>query len=71
MLIIAVSTSALAIYFGIQLYSDITSLNGKSSELNNLVNYDTRILEADPTTQTILKNSDTIKDLLQENTLTE
>jgi hypothetical protein len=71
MLLIAIITSALAIYFGIQLYSDITILNGKSSELNNLSSYDTRTLEADPITQTILKNSDTIKDLLQENKTTQ
>lgn len=71
MLIIAITTSALAIFFGIQLYSDITSLNAKSSVLNNLSSYDTRTLEADPITQTIIKNSDTIKDVLQENTATE
>jgi len=71
MLIIAIATSGLALYFGIQLYNDISLLNGKSSELNKLSSYDTRTLEADPITQTILKNSDTIKDLLQENTLTE
>ncbi|MFA7298469.1 MAG: hypothetical protein WC010_02370 [Candidatus Absconditabacterales bacterium] len=71
MLIIALTTSGLAIFFGIQLYNDISLLNGKSSELNNVSSYDTRTLEADPLTQTILKNSDTIKDLLQENTLTE
>lgn len=67
MLIIALATSGLAIFFGVQLYNDITLLNGKSSQLNNLSNYDTRTLEADPITQNILKNSDTITDLLQEN----
>ncbi|MEI6672207.1 MAG: hypothetical protein WCL02_02345 [bacterium] len=67
MLIIALATSGLALYFGIQLYSDITVLNGKSSELVNIASYDTRILEADATTKTILQNADTIKDLLQEN----
>ena len=71
MLIIAIITSALAIFFGIQLYNDITSLNAKSSVLNTLSSYDTRTLEADPITQNILKNSDTIKDLIQENTTTE
>ena len=69
MLLIALITSVLAIYFGVQLYNDITLLNGKSSELANLSNYDTRTLEANPITQTILKNSDTIYDLLQENKL--
>jgi len=53
------------------LYSDITVLNGKSSELNTLTNYDTHILENDPMTQAILKNSDTITDLLNENTTTQ
>lgn len=71
MLIIAVSTSALAIYFGIQLYNDISILNGKSSELVNLSSYDTSTLSADLATQTILKNSETIKDVLQENKNTE
>lgn len=67
MLLVAVITSGLAIYFGVQLYSDITVLNGKSSELTKLLSYDTRTLQADPTTKTIFKNADTIKDLLQEN----
>ena len=67
MLLIAIITSALAIYFGIQLYNDISLLNAKSSALINISSYDTHILESDPTTQNILKNSDTIKDLLQEN----
>jgi len=67
MLMIAIATSALAIYFGIQLYSDIVVLNGRSSELTNVSTYDTRTLQADPITQNILKNSDTINDLLQEN----
>jgi len=69
MLLIALITSVLAVYFGVQLYNDITLLNGKSSELANLSNYDTRTLEANTITQTILKNSDTIYDLLQENKL--
>ena len=71
MLIIAIITSALAIYFGIQLYSDITILNGKSSELANISSYNTSPLSANIATQTILKNSDTLKDLLQENKNTE
>ena len=71
MLIIAISTSALAIYFGVQLYNDVSILNGKSSELVNLSSYDTSTLSADLATQTILKNSDTIKDLLQENKNTQ
>lgn len=66
-LVVALSTSGLAIFFGIQLYSDITVLNGKSSDLINISSYDTRMLEANPATQTIFKNADTIKDLLQEN----
>jgi len=71
MLLIALAASGLAIYFAVQLYSDITYINGKSSELNNLSSYDTRTMEADPITQPILKNSDTIIDLLQENKITE
>lgn len=71
MLLIASITSLLAIFFGIQLYNDVRLLNGKTSELVNLSSYDTRTLEADTITQTILKNSDTIKDLLQENRITK
>lgn len=67
MLLIAIITSLLAIYFGVQLYNDITSLNAKSSELINISSYDMNILKSDPTIKTILKSSDTIKDLLQEN----
>lgn len=71
MLLIALVTSALAIYFGVQLFNDISLLNGKTSLLNNLSNYDTRTLDTDPITQPIIKNSDTIKDLLQENTIAQ
>ena len=67
MLLIALLTSGLAIYFGIQLYNDIEYLNGKSSELNNLSSYDMHVLDTTPITQPIIKNSDTITDLLQEN----
>lgn len=71
MLLIASITSLLAIFFAVQLYNDVRLLNGKTSELTNLSSYDTRTLETDPITQTILKNSDTIKDLLQENRITK
>ncbi len=71
MLLIACITSILAIYFGVQLYNDISLLNGKTSQLNNLSNYDTHILQADSITQPILKNSDTIQDLLLENKNTQ
>lgn len=71
MLFLAIITSWLAIYFGIQLYGDIAALNGKSSQLANISSYDMRILENNPTTQNVLKTSETIKDLLQENITTE
>lgn len=71
MLIVACATSGLAIFFGIQLYNDISVLNGKSSQLNNIGNYDTRVLEANIITQPLLKNADKITDLLQENRITE
>lgn len=67
MLLMAVTTSALAIYFGVQLYNDITVLKGKTPELVNISSYDSSTLAADAITQNILKNSDTIQDLLQEN----
>lgn len=71
MLMIAVVTTGLAIYFGVQLYSDITVLNGKSSDLIDLSSYDMRTLESNPVTQPVVENSDTISDLLKENTTTE
>lgn len=71
MLLIASITSLLAILFAVQLYNDIRLLNGRTSELANLSSYDTRTLESDPITQNILKNSDTIKDLLQENRISK
>ena len=70
-LLVALVTSGLAIYFAIQLYNDIKILNGKVPELNNLSSYDTRTLEANDLTKSILKSSDTIKDLIQENKNTE
>ncbi len=71
MLVIAVITSGLALYFAAQLYQEVTYLNEKSSELTKLSNYDLRSMQEDITTQSILKNSDTISDLLQENTTTQ
>lgn len=71
MLFVALMTTGLAIYFGVQLYRDVSYLNGKTPELMNLKSYDTRQLEESALTQPVLKTSDTIKDLIEENTLTE
>jgi hypothetical protein len=71
MLFIALVTFGIAIYFGIQLYNDITYLNGKTPELMNLKSYDMRELQTNALTQPIVKTSDTIKDLIDENMLTE
>lgn len=71
MLFIAVLTTGIAVYFGIQLFTDIQYLNGKTPELMNLKSYDMRELQANALTQPILKTSDTIKDLLDEDTLTQ
>lgn len=71
MLLIAMITSGLAIFFAVQLYSDIKTLNNKSDDLYKLSSYDIRTLETNETMQPILKSSDTIKDLLQENKLTQ
>jgi len=46
-------------------------LNGKSSQLFNLSSYDTRAFETDPGTNAIVKNSETITGLLQENQNTQ
>lgn len=69
MLFIAVITFGIAIYFGIQLYSDIAYLKGKTPELMNLKSYDLRNLQDNVLTQPIVKTSDTLKDLIDENTL--
>lgn len=71
MLLIAIVTCGIAIYFAFNLYLDISQLNGKTSELANLASYDTRVLDNNALTKPILKNADTIDDLLQENTLVE
>lgn len=71
MLLIAIITTGLAVYFAIQLYNDVTYLNGKSADLYKLSSYDVRTLETNENTQAIFKSSDTIDDLLQENTSTQ
>lgn len=71
MLFIAVVTFGIAVYFGIQLYSDISYLNARTPQLMDLKSYDMRGLQTNALTQPILKTSDTIKDLLDENALTE
>ena len=71
MLFIALVATGLAIYFGVQLYIDIQYVNGKTPQLMNLKSYDMRVLEENALTQPVLKTSDTIKDLLEENTLTQ
>ncbi len=71
MLLIALATTGLAVYFSIQLYTDITYLNRKTPELLLLKSYDMRDLQANAITQPIIKNAETIKDLLDENMTTE
>jgi hypothetical protein len=71
MLFIAIITFGIAVYFGIQLISDINYLKSKTPELQNLKSYDMRVLQDDSLTQPILKTSDTIKDLLDEDVLTQ
>ncbi len=71
MLVVAVVTTALAIYFGMQLYNDITLLNAKSSQLFSTSTYDIRALQSDPDIKGILKSTESIKDLLEENKNTQ
>jgi hypothetical protein len=71
MLVLAVVTTALAIYFGMQLYNDITLLNAKSSQLFSTSTYDIRTLQSDPDIKGILKSTESIKDLLEENKNTQ
>jgi hypothetical protein len=71
MLVVAVVTTALAIYFGMQLYNDITLLNAKSSQLFSTSTYDIRTLQSDPDIKGILKSTESIKDLLEENKNTQ
>ncbi len=69
MLFVALVTFVIAVYFSIQLYKDISELNGQTPQLANVTTYDLRQLEANELTQSIVKTSDTISDLLQENDL--
>ncbi len=71
MLLIAIITFGIAVYFAIQLYNDITYLKSRTPELAHLKSYDTRQLQANALTQPLLKTSDTINDLIEENMLTE
>lgn len=71
MLTVALITTGIAVYFGIQLFTDIRYLNGKTPELMNLKSYDMRELQANALTQPILKTADTINDLLEEDMLTQ
>lgn len=67
MLVIAIATTALAGYFGYQLYQDIQLLNAKTSQLHNLASYDIRAMESNVAMQGVLKSAETIDDLVQEN----
>ncbi len=71
MILIAVITSGLAIYFAFQLYNEISYLNEKSSQLQNISSYDVQLLQSNTTTKSIIKNSNTLQDILEENTTTE
>jgi len=71
MLFVAFITTSIAIYFGIQLFKDIQYINAKTPELNYLKSYDLRVLQEDRLTQSIIKNTDTIKDFSDEDILTK
>lgn len=71
MLTVALITTGIAIYFGVQLFTDIRYLNGKTPELMNLKSYDMRELQTNALTQPVLKTADTINDLLEEDMLTQ
>ncbi len=67
MLVLAMGTFGLAIYFGVQLYIDIQYLNAKTPELININTYDNQLLQNATSMQDTAKNVDTLYDLLQEN----
>ena len=71
MLTVALITTGIAIYFGVQLFTDIRYLHGKTPELMNLKSYDMRELQTNALTQPVLKTADTINDLLEEDMLTQ
>jgi hypothetical protein len=58
-----------AVYFLIQVISNLRSLNQKIPQLINLDSYDTRVLQDNASTQNLVKNINTIPELIQENTL--
>jgi len=71
MLFIALVTFGVAVYFGAQLFTTIKYFNNKTSELVYLKSYDMRELQTNNLTQPIVKISDTLQDLVEENILVE
>jgi hypothetical protein len=58
-----------AIYFLIQVIGNLRVLNQRIPQLINLDSYDTRVLQNNPLTTNVVKNINTIPDLIQENTV--
>jgi len=71
MLFLAIGTTALAIFFGVQLISDINYLKAKTPELMQLKSYDVRTLQEHHITQTTMRTSTSLQDILEENALVE
>lgn len=67
MLLIALITFGIAVYFTVQVITEIRDLNAKTFTLSDLSTYDIRSLQSNETIQPILKNADTVQDLVQEN----
>lgn len=66
MLVFALLTTGIAIYFAVQLIADINNLKAKTPELVKLKTYDIHALQENKFTQTFVRTSDSIQDLLEE-----
>jgi hypothetical protein len=60
---------AVALYFLIQVIGNLRALSQKTAQLINLDAYDTRVLQDNALTKNIVKNINTIPELVQENTV--
>ena len=69
MLFLAIITFGIAVYFGIQLYNNIMYLKHKTPELAAIKSYDVRELQDNELTKDIIKTSNVLSDLLEEDVL--
>lgn len=66
MLFIAILTTGIAVYFALQLISDINGLKKQTPELYKLKTYDIHTLQKNELTQPLIRTSDNIQDIIEE-----